>query len=562
MTSRTSLFAGAGAGVLIALAAGAAAQATPTHRHRHHPVAAPAPREDGALKEEVSALKAQVDALQSWRDTEAANAAQTQAQLQQVRTLLAETQAREQAAEAQVQTQIETIPGEVKSAVAEAAPKTDKLYMKGVSLQLGGFVAAEGLFRDHNEEADIGSSFSGIPYPNSALGHTNETRLTARQSRITGLVQGDVTPQIHLSGYAEADFLGAAQTANSNESNSYQPRLRVFYTAVDWDRDFGGLHLLAGQSWSLATLYTNGLMPRSEDVPLTIDAQYVPGFTWARQPQVRLTADLDKKVWFAVSVENPQTTFSSSGQFLPGVSVLLDGAAGSEFNSINTLSLNRFPDVIGKVALQEDLDGHLLHVEAFGLYRDFYARANDNGSIGNEGVTGGGVGGGAVFGLVPQVLDVQVSGAWGDGIGRYGSAQLPDVTLSVDGTLHPVPEWALLAGGTLHLGTQLDIYAYAGEEREQQTAFTNATATVFNGLGNPSYNNTNCDIEGDSCVGNTHYIEQATVGFWDKPYIGSFGRFQWGIQYSYTERHAFAGMGVAPVGTENMIMTSIRYYPF
>jgi hypothetical protein len=81
-------------------------------------------------------------------------------------------------------------------------------------------------------------------------------------------------------------------------------------------------------------------------------------------------------------------------------------------------------------------------------------------------------------------------------------------------------------------------------------------------VGNLAYNNTGCFSEGGSCSANTRYIDQATVGFWDKPYVGPFGRLQWGIQYSYTERHAFEGMGGAPVASENMILTSIRYYPF
>jgi hypothetical protein len=565
MTNRTSLVCGAAAGALISLACGAAAQAEAAH-HRHHRHEAAAPREDGGLRAEVATLKAQVDAMQAWRDSQAANAAQTQAQMEQLRAQLAETQAREQAAEAQVATQIQTIPGEVRgevaTAVAEAAPKTDKLYIKGVSVQFGGFVAAESVFRNHNEEADIGSSFVAIPFANSILGHTDETRLTARQSRVTGLIQGDVSPTIHLSGYAEADFLGAAQTANSNESNSYTPRLRVFYATTDWDQDFGGLHLLAGQSWSLATLQGNGITPRAEQVPLTIDAQYVPGFIWTRQPQIRLTADVDKQFWFAVSVENPQTTYFNSGQFLSGISVVTNGAAGAEFNSANTLSINRLPDVIGKAALQEDLGGHALHLEAFGIYRDFYARVNNAGTSSNESTTGGGVGGGAILTVFPHLLDLQASGIVGKGIGRYGSSQLPDATLDVDGTLHPISEYAVLFGGIVHVGPKLDIYAYAGEEREQQTAFTDPTGKIDNGVGNLAYNNTGCFSEGGSCSANTRYIDQATVGFWDKPYVGPFGRLQWGIQYSYTERHAFEGMGGAPVASENMILTSIRYYPF
>ena len=43
---------------------------------------------------------------------------------------------------------------------------------------------------------------------------------------------------------------------------------------------------------------------------------------------------------------------------------------------------------------------------------------------------------------------------------------------------------------------------------------------------------------------------------------GKFGRIQWGVQYSYTERKAFEGVGGAPSANENMVFTSFRYYPF
>jgi len=560
MTIRTSLVGGAALGVVLAATAAAGVQAK-TVRHHHRAARADQGEASAAVRGEISELRTQVEALKTWRDSQATSQAQADAQLAQVKAQLADAQARVQATQARLDAQIDTIPGTVQTAVAAAAPKADKLYIKGVSVTLGGFVAAESVTRSRNEVADIASSFSAIPFGASTVGHTNETRLTARQSRISGLVQGDVSDSIHLAGYTEVDFLGAAQTANSNETNSYTPRMRVFYTTIDWDRDFGGLHLLAGQNWSLATMNTSGITPRTENPPLNIDAQYVPGFVFARQPQVRFTADIDKKIWFAVSLENPQTTYYNSGKFLPGVSVLTNGAAGSGYNSANTLSINRVPDVIGKVALQEDLGGHALHIEGFGIYRDFYARVNNGGNSGNESTSGGGVGGGVEFALLPKVLDLQASGIWGRGIGRYGASQLPDATLSVDGTLHPIDEWAALVGGTFHVNPNLDIYAYAGEERERQTAYT--SGTIFNGVGNEGYDNTGCDTEGaTNCVGNTRLVEQATVGFWDKPYIGRFGKIQWGVQYSYTERHAFDGKGAAPVTNDNMVFTSIRYYPF
>jgi hypothetical protein len=560
MSRNTASRGAAALGMLLTAAISLPAEAKVAHRH-HRAAAPQESASQAALKDEVRALKAQVDALQTWRDAQAANQAQNDAQLQQVRTQLADAQAREQAAEAQLQAQIQTIPGDVRTAVAAAAPRTDKLYVKGVSLTLGGFVEAASIYRSHSMEADIASNFNAIPFAANAVGHTHELRFTARQSRITALVQGDVSPTIHLAGYGEFDFQGAAQTANSNQTNSYNPRIRQLYTTIDWDTGGGGWHFLAGQNWSLATMNTKGLTPRNELTPPQIDAQYVPGFVFTRQPQFRVAYDWNKQLWVAVSLENPQTTFFTSGKYDAGVSPLISGPAGSGFNAANTLSLNHAPDVIGKVALEETLSGHSLHLEAFGIYRDLYERLSSPGAVANRDTAAGGVGGGAVLALAPKLLDVQVSALWGSGVGRYGAAGLPDATVGVDGTLHPIRELDLLAGATFHVNPRFDIYAFAGEEREERTAFT--AGTIFNGLGNPNYVNSGCGVEGSSlCVGNTRYIDQATIGFWHKPYQGPFGRFQWGVQYSYTERHAFAGVGGAPSASENSIFTSFRYYPF
>ena len=116
----------------------------------------------------------------------------------------------------------------------------------GVSLTLGGFLASEGLYRSRDETADIGSTFSGVPFPARRPAHTQEMRFSARQSRLSLLVQGDVNSDVRLSMYDEMDFLGGAQTANSNESNSYNLRIRNIYTTVDWD-------FAAGRSWPART---------------------------------------------------------------------------------------------------------------------------------------------------------------------------------------------------------------------------------------------------------------------------------------------------------------------
>ena len=546
MQSTRSLIIGAGLGTLLSLGAAPGVEAKQSS--------------DAASSKEmatqIQALRDQVESLQQRLDSQAAAQEQTKAEADSAAEQAAAAKAQATEIPAQVQAQVRT-------AVDAAKPKTDKIHYKGVTVTLGGFLAAESVYRSRNEGADIGSSYSAIPYNNSAVGQTSELRFTARQSRFSALAEGNVSPDIHLGFYSEVDFLGAAQTANSNESNSFTPRIRNMYGTVDWDN--AGLHFLAGQSWSLMTMTGKGITPRAEVLPPVIDAQYVPGFTWARQPQVRLTKDFDKQVWVAVSLENPQTTFYTGANALPaGVHLNYNAPAGSLFNSANTLSLNRLPDVVAKIAADPSVAGRSVHLEAFGLYRSFYERLNYS----NQSSSGGGFGAGLIVPLIPKVLDFQVSGMGGKGIGRYGSGQLADVTFDPAGNIRPISEIEAMAGLTLHPTPKWDVYLFAGEEKDSAQSYfltTGSGAVVGYGYGNPLYSNRGCVSETavGSCVGNTRLLQQGTTGFWYRPYVGSFGRIQWGLQYSHTERKAFAGAGgVAPVANDNMVFASFRYYPY
>lgn len=545
MQSARSFIIGASFGTLIGLGSALPAEAKQS-------------ADDQSAKEmaqELKALRQQVDSLQRRLDAQASEAQQTKAQADSAAAQAASAKADAAAIPAQLQAQVQT-------AVDAAKPKTDKIHYKGVTVTLGGFLAAESVYRSRNEGADIGSSYSAIPYNNSSVGQTGELRFTARQSRFAALVQGDVSPDTHLGFYSEVDFLGAAQTANSNESNSFTPRIRQMFGSVDWDGP--GLHLLAGQAWSLVTLTSKGITARSEVLPPVIDAQYVPGFNWARQPQIRLTKDFDHQVWAALSLENPQTTFYTGANALPStVHLTYNAPAGSLFNSANTLSLNRVPDVIAKVAADPSFAGRSVHLEAYGLYRSFYERLNYS----NQSSSGGGFGAGVIVPIVPKFLDFQLSGLGGKGIGRYGSGQLADVTFDPQGNIRPISEIEAMAGLTLHPTPKLDVYLFAGEEKDSAQAYTLVTGSgaVGYGYGNPLYSNDGCVSETakGGCVGNTRMIVQGTTGFWYRPYVGNFGKMQWGLQYSHTERKAFAGAGgLAPTGTDNMVFASFRYYPF
>jgi len=99
-----------------------------------------------------------------------------------------------------------------------------------VKVTLGGFIAAESVWRQRNQVNDIGTAFGAIPYPFSPLYNEHEFHGTARQSRISLLVEGNIDPYQKLSGYYESDFLGVGQTSNYNQSKlGSAPATRLFH---------------------------------------------------------------------------------------------------------------------------------------------------------------------------------------------------------------------------------------------------------------------------------------------------------------------------------------------
>jgi hypothetical protein len=457
-----------------------------------------------------------------------------------------------------------------------------KFCYKGLTITPGGFFALEGVWRDHNMISDVDTNFGQIPYPNNATGHSNEFRLSARQSRLSLLVEGKVNPVTSFAGYGEFDFLGAGQTANSNESNSYQPRIRHLYGQIDESE--WGTHFLAGQTWSLATLNGfGGIKPRSEQIPLTIDAQYVPGFTWTRQPQVRLVQDIGGNFQVGGSIETGATTFAGTAP--AGVVASVNNACGlassqaaslnggssfSLLNACNTYSFNQAPDFIGKLSWDPNIGPNKVHAEFYGLARQFSdvttAVVGKTGT-GTHDVWGGGFGGGIVAQIIPGWFDAQFSALTGSGVGRYGSSQLPDVTYDpVNGLLKPIPETMLLAGGILHAADWLDVYAYAGEEYTQSVFVPGFGGAAGNGWGDPRYVQTGC-FSNFSTATCTAYkapkeVGQVTVGFWDTIAKGDYGLVKWGVQYSFTQDQGFTGVGGTPKADENIVLASFRYYPF
>jgi len=492
---------------------------------------------------------ARVDAAEQAGGEEAQRLDELQRQVQQLQRELERMKAEQDTRAVQATPEATQAPTQTGAAPADPGFKAGPL-----TVTFGGFAELAAIYRNRNQVADISSNFNtGIPYPNARQYHLSEFRGSARQSRFSVLTQGPQGDPASVEAYLEMDFQSSAPTANSVESDSYNPRLRHFYAT--YRRRSDDSYMLAGQAYSLATLLKKGLVPRQEQIPISIDGQYVVGFNWTRNPQLRVVKNFAGKAALGLSLESPQAiVFNGPNNPVPIPVTTLPG--GQLFAPTVNYSVDVAPDVIAKVAW----DPGFGHYEAYGLGRAFRDRVGQE----NHVTYGGGVGVGAILPLSPE-LDLQFSGLAGRGIGRYGSAQLPDVAVKPNGELEPVSAYQALLGAIYRPTRDWTLYAYAGIEdadSRHYTATLNGTTLGF-GYGSPLYDNSGCEIEGSNlCAANTSRVEQGTLGAWWKYYQGTLGNLQFGIMGSYTKRRAFDGIGGDPDTDITMAMVSFRYYPY
>jgi hypothetical protein len=449
-------------------------------------------------------------------------------------------------------------PGAPPPPPAPVAAARYGIFGTGINVSMANtFIEAASIFRTRNETADIASNFNtGIPMPNNPNYHLSEFRESAHQSRLALQALGSVDEDTKLTGYFETDFQSAPANSNSVQSNSYGLRLRLPYAGLD--KQDWGTYFLGGQSWSFLTMFKQDMTPGQENIPLTIDASYVPGFTWLRNPEFRVVQHLGL-VPVGLAAESPQAVIFN-GPNAPLVPTTDTNPGGTGLNPTANYSTDVGPDLVAKMTV----DPGWGHFELYGLGRAFRSRAN----FSNHVIYGGGGGMGGIFPVIPKYLDFQADFLIGDGIGRYGSVGLPDVAVKPSGVLVPIPGLQALLGLVGHPTDYIDLYAYAGIEQASQTSFT-VNGTLPFGYGNPLYNNTACLHEAASvtaastnCAANTSRVWQITGGFWWDVYKGNFGRLRVGGQGSYTERQVFAGIGGGPNSNEGIFMASLRYYPF
>lgn len=199
-----------------------------------------------------------------------------------------------------------------------------------------------------------------------------------------------------------------------------------------------------------------------------------------------------------------------------------------------------------------------LHIEAWGLYRQFFDRFN----FANHTFDTGSFGGHINAELIPKTLDLQVYGAHG-ALGRFTSSPFPDATVAQDGTIPAVDDH--VGDGGVDLAHTADArhlqLRRIGKNRRGVRECRHRAVRLWQ----PALQQHRLqrrEFPAATCNGNTREVRQITAGFYDTIYQGAYGTVKAGVQYSYNQRLTFVGVGGAPRTDDSIVMSQIRYCPF
>jgi hypothetical protein len=598
------------------------------------------------LREQMKAQQDEIDALKQQLSTRDQQVSQVQqaastAQSQAETATTAANQAQQAAKETNTkQAAFESSVADIKTANAglqetvvnnQTALKSQlenplTLRYKGLNITPVAFFAFEGVWRQHTLNSDINTPMNNIPFPSANEYQASELNFSARQSRLGALFEANAG-HTKLSGYGEMDFLGVGTASNNNQSNSYVMRVRQIWAKAEFQ---SGLAVTGGQTWSLVTENRRGTDVRTEVLPMTIDSQYLVGFSWERQPGIRIQQHFGTSenhgLTAALSLEQAQiTNFTANGTnpnefFFGGLGQnggLYNAAAQSAgattttttcstptststcvtsvtptTSNITAYANNTAPDLIIKAAY----DLPKFHFELGGLgrwMRDYYYPVTWGGTASAPTFTynqsyqqhtaaAGGIFG-SVRGYVGKYAEIAVQAMGGQGTGRYGSAQLADVTLRPDETLEPIRDYHGLLSLEGHVNKNFDIFGYYGSEYAQRTVYTSPVGSLV-GYGPPNVNNGGCNnapapptttignggftgsLSAPTCGSPTRYIQEPMFGFaWRPVNDPRYGKLQYSLTYSYLKRGLWSGVGstttsAAPSTSDSMLHFQMRYY--
>ncbi|HUY94389.1 MAG TPA: hypothetical protein VMU71_03790 [Terracidiphilus sp.] len=546
-----------------------------------------------ALRQQLQSQQGQIDNLKNDLTTKDEQLKQAQQQAADAQTAAARAQqeATDQAqAATQNQAAVSTLQSTVTDLKANQATLTenltdttstmkkevehpDAIHVKGATISFAGsFLAAETVWRQGATGGGLNTQFTGVPLQFSDAAQLTEFQGSGRQSRLAIKAVGKLRNWT-MTGYYEADFLSAGVTSNNNQSNSYTMRQRNLWADARMNSgwDFSG-----GTGWSLVTETTKGLQRGTEILPATIDPQYEAGFVWTRQYSFRVTRDIANKFFLGASAENAETLNPAGANLPTNLLIGSGGNGGGLYNPTANYSFNLTPDFVAKMAMEPGWG----HWELFGIARSFRDRIYPAGGtpFNHDPVWGAGVGGGFRAPLATNKVTIGLKGLWGQGVGRYGSSTIADITLRPNGAPSPMHGFSGLSTLEMNPTKRLMLYFNYGGDYIARNWTMGGGKEV--GYGTYTADMSGCNAEPAStagfpsgapntpahCTNQNKDVQEFTAGNWYDIYNGPEGRMRFGLQYSRFERDLWSGAGGTTnpgggaKGVDNMFWTSFRYY--
>ncbi len=424
--------------------------------------------------------------------------------------------------------------------IAKETPTGPALAAGPTEIRIGGYLGVTGIFRSTNSGGGTGTSFASIPYSDTAEGNLSEFRFSAQSSRLS--IRVNAAPAEHLAtlaGYFEMDFNGTVPGNVAVTTTSVGFRLRNAFGEAQFDRRF---LVAAGQAYTLMTPAHDQLSVWPSDFELThaVDMNYVAGIVWGRMPQVRFTYRPSARFNWAVSLENPEQELGSGVVTLPACCSALTDQYNTGSNG--TATPNLMPDISSRLAFNS---AKVFHLDAGGVlrvfrhtlppYTDSVKQVGGGGSV-NARVTPGGA-----TNIIGQLT-------YGRGIGRYIGGLAPDVAISADGQIHPVPVLAWVGGGERRLSSHASAAIYDSGLHADATYFSDVNGAPI-GFGYPGSPRSN----------NRELHEVTGVFAWQPWRIEGRGSMQLTTQLSWLTRRPWSE-GAGPADAHALLwFVQIRY---
>lgn len=421
-----------------------------------------------------------------------------------------------------------------------AATSPLSFQIGGVSFYPGGDIRATAILRSANTGSVLATNFNAIPFKNTIQGNRSEFKITGQGTTLDLRAVTDIGP-VHVVGYTEFDFNGGVSANAFVNTNSYALRSRLAYMDASWD----GWELSAGQMYSWLTPNRVGLGPDPSSVFLTnnVDDSFNVGLTWTRATQVRIAYHPDENWAFGLGIENPDPFVGIGEVIFP---FAFNAQLGAQFDAGNNAGApSPYPDIVGKLAYDDNWGGHSVHAEVTGLLTSIALTDLELGNFRHHNELGGGVGVGLNFELFDGFHAI-ANGFYSDGGGRYIGGLGPDTVIRpIDlggGNFGVTPSLvrseSLLAGFEYQMFPDTVVSAYYGGANFERNAFQDITSPLlvkpfigFGGTNSPNSAN--------------RYIQEATLDvsqtFWEDP---TYGSVQFVGQFSYLQRHPwFVALG-------------------